>query len=117
MVHWTISSDERRELGRAATASRSARPPVHPQNPPRLSGHCLCYSGRNIRIVLDFLQLLARGGGFALLVPHRSVMTVHRQEFGMAAALDDAAVIQDQYLVGVDHGGKPVGDHQGGAAA
>ena len=35
----------------------------------------------------------------------------------MASALDDLAMIQHQDLVGVDHGGKPVGDHQGGAAA
>ena len=34
----------------------------------------------------------------------------------MAAALGDAAVFQHQDLVGMDDGGQPVGDHQGGGA-
>ena len=32
----------------------------------------------------------------------------------MVAPLDDAALAQDQDLVGVDNGRKPVGDDQGG---
>ena len=34
----------------------------------------------------------------------------------MAAALDDATVLEDDDLVGVDHRRKPMGDHQRGAA-
>ena len=73
-------------------------------------------SGCYIRIILDFFELLARRGGFALLAPHRGIMAIERQELRMPPPLDDAAVIQDQYLVGIDHSGKPVGDHQSGAA-
>ena len=34
----------------------------------------------------------------------------------MGAALDDAAAVDDEDLVGAAHGGQPVGDHQRGAA-
>ena len=67
---------------------------------------------RHVGIVFHLFQFLARRGGFALLVPHRGIMAVLRQQFGMAAALDDAAVIQHQDLIGIHHGGKPVGNHQ-----
>ena len=34
---------------------------------------------------------------------------------GMGAALDDPAVVDDEDLVGLAHGGEPVGDDQAGA--
>jgi hypothetical protein len=63
------------------------------------------------------LSFLAGGGGFALLVPHRRIVTVQGQKFGVAATLDDLAMIQDQDLVGIDHSGQAVGDHQRGPVA
>src|SRR5688572_26134169 len=54
-------------------------------------------------------------GGLALAVPHRSVEATFGQKLGMPAALDDAAVLQDDDLVGRDDGRQPVRDHDGGA--
>src|SRR5215207_2803248 len=48
--------------------------------------------------------------------PHLVVEAGAGQEVGVGAALDDAAGFEDHDLVGVDHGRKPVGDDERGAA-
>ena len=74
------------------------------------------YRPADAQIAFHLAQFFAGCRGFALLVPHRRVMAAQRQQVGMAAAFDDLAVIQHQDFVGIDHGGKPVRDHQRGAA-
>jgi len=44
------------------------------------------------------------------------VVAVARHQLVVDAGLHDGAVLEDHHRVGVDHGGKTVGDHEGGAA-
>ena len=62
--------------------------------------------------------ILERRGFCALLLqpPHLRVMAIPLEQLRMAAALDDAAGIHHQDLVGVHHRRQPVRDHQRGAA-
>src|SRR5260370_6812168 len=50
-----------------------------------------------------------------LACPHRCVMAMPGQQVEMAAALDYLAAVEHQDLVGIDDGGEPVGDDEGGA--
>ena len=49
--------------------------------------------------------------------PHLRIAPVVRQQLGVGAALDDAARLHHQDLVGVDDGREPVRDHERGRAA
>src|SRR5712691_3381500 len=71
--------------------------------------------GRLFDLMLDLA--LGFGRGLLLALPHVGVEAVARQKLSMAAALDDAAAVEHDDLVGVDDGRQPVGDHHGGAAA
>src|SRR5580704_8170030 len=71
--------------------------------------------GRLFDLMLDLA--LGFGGGLLLALPHVGVEAVARQKFSVAAALDDAAAVEHDDLVGMDDGREPVRDHNRGAAA
>src|SRR5258708_841291 len=45
--------------------------------------------------------------------PHPAVHTLGEQQRGMAAPLDDPAMVEDQDFVGIDDGRQPMGDGEG----
>src|SRR5262245_39772298 len=49
---------------------------------------------------------------FLLALPHGRILAGAGQQVAMPAALGDAAVLQHDDLVGVDHGGEAVGDDE-----
>src|SRR5690606_7317829 len=55
--------------------------------------------------------------GRALTVPHRGIQPVRGEQRLMRAALDDAAVIDHDNLVGIDDRREPVRDDERGAVA
>src|ERR1700733_10131156 len=62
-------------------------------------------------------QLLPRLLSLALPVPHTGIKSARCQKPGVRPALSDAALIEDDDLVGTHDGGQPVRDHQRGAVA
>ena len=56
------------------------------------------------RLAFGLDQPRAGFGGFALAVPHAGIGAPLRQQPRMGSALDDAAMIQKEDFVGVDHG-------------
>lgn len=62
------------------------------------------------RRLLEQLKTCSVGGtgGLGLLLPHRRVVPVERDELLVRAPLDDLALVQDDDLVGVRDGGKTV---------
>ncbi len=54
---------------------------------------------------------------FLLSAPHAGVDSVFFEQGVVTAAFDDLAVIKDEDFVGIDHGGKTVGDDQRRAVA
>src|SRR4051794_20159307 len=70
--------------------------------------------GRRL-LMLGALQGLAGFVGLALAVPHRGVDAALRPQPRMGAALCDDATVEHDDLVGPDHGGEAVRDHERGA--
>src|SRR5271166_838464 len=69
---------------------------------------------------LDFLgppQRLFRRVDLALAAPQRRIDAALLEQRLVGSPLGDEALVQDQDLVGVDHGRQPVRDYDGGAAA
>src|SRR5512136_1951620 len=57
------------------------------------------------------IELMSRRGGFArFLAPQARIGPVRREQFRMAAALDDVASLHDENAVAVDDGIEPVRD-------
>src|ERR1700748_954017 len=69
------------------------------------------------RRLLRFELAFGLRGGLLLAARHVGIEAVAGQQLGMPAALGDAAAVEHHDLVGVDDGGEPVRNHQGGAAA
>src|SRR5687768_6901960 len=68
------------------------------------------------RLFRGFLRQIL---GFALALladPHVGVEAALAQKLGVGAALGDPALVEDDDLVGIDHGRQTVGDDDGGAA-
>src|SRR6185437_11535433 len=69
-----------RSVARSVRIAREHARRTHDAKGSRLYRCGLCDSGRDVWIVFHFLELLARGGSFALLVPHRRIVTVQGQQ-------------------------------------
>src|SRR5437899_7869421 len=82
----------------------------------RSFGNHFCDRGRvavgGSRFIANQRELLARGLGLALPVPHARIEAPPRQQLVMGTALDDGALIEHDDLIRTDDGGETVRDDE-----
>ena len=66
-------------------------------------------------ILLKFMPLCSRFSGQLLSCEQVGIESAARHQIFVAALLDDAALVQDDDVVGLAQGGDAVGDEDGGA--
>src|SRR6476619_2603687 len=75
-------------------------------------------SRRRLELVVDHLgQPLAGLIGLALTCPEARIEAAAGEKLQVRALLDDLAMVEHDDVVGMDHGGEPVGDDERGALA
>src|SRR5215210_9018399 len=72
---------------------------------------------REPRLVEHMRKPLAGLFRLALARPKARIKAAPREQLDMGALLDDFPMVEDDDVVGVDHGGEAMGDYKGGAFA